>query len=134
VSRRPVAQGAGRREPIGNLLVQAEDEHISASTCIAYREDGTPCRAPASIFDHQRGGMVCLQHASDEVAEEIFLSLKMGTVVGRIDNEGEVYSRRLGKTQAFDTYHFTVRPMAPIATSVACARPSGTAGPAVCQA
>jgi hypothetical protein len=68
---------------------------MSASTCIAYREDGTLCRAPATILDHQRGGMVCLQHVPDDVAEEITLYLKMGTVEGRIDHDGEVYTWRL---------------------------------------
>jgi hypothetical protein len=33
--------------------------------CIAYREDGCLCRGPASILDHQRGGLVCLDHALD---------------------------------------------------------------------
>jgi hypothetical protein len=32
---------------------------------VAYREDGTLCRAPANIRDYQRGGMVCLDHALD---------------------------------------------------------------------
>jgi hypothetical protein len=31
-------------------------------TCIAYQADGTLCRAPASILDRQRGGMVCDAH------------------------------------------------------------------------
>jgi hypothetical protein len=31
-------------------------------TCIAYQADGTLCRAPASILDRQRGGMVCNAH------------------------------------------------------------------------
>jgi hypothetical protein len=30
--------------------------------CIAYRDDGTLCREPATILDPQRGGMVCWQH------------------------------------------------------------------------
>jgi hypothetical protein len=64
-------------------------------TCIAYQDDGSLCRAPATILDHQRGDMVCLQHVPDEVAEEITLSLKMGTVEGRIDHDGEVYTWRL---------------------------------------
>jgi hypothetical protein len=46
--------------------------------CITYRDDGTLCRTPASILDHQRGGMVCLRHVPDEVAEEITLYLKNG--------------------------------------------------------
>lgn len=33
--------------------------------CIAYREDGCLCRRTATIFDRQRGGMVCAQHAPD---------------------------------------------------------------------
>jgi hypothetical protein len=84
-----VAQGAGSRGPIGNLLAQAEESRMSASTCLAYREDGTLCREPASILDHQRGGMVCLQHVPDEVAEGITLYLKIGTVEGWIDKDGE---------------------------------------------
>jgi hypothetical protein len=105
VSRRAVAQGAGSRGPIGNLLAQAEESRMSASTCLAYWDDGTLCRAPASILDHQRGGMVCLQHVPDEVAEEITLSLKMGTVEGRIDHDREVYTWRLEESEAFDTSH-----------------------------
>jgi hypothetical protein len=65
------------------------------SPCIAYQDDGRLCRAPAAILDHQRGGMVCLQHVPDNVAAEINLYLKLGTVEGRIDNAGEVYSWRL---------------------------------------
>ena len=30
--------------------------------CIAYRDDGTICRQPATILDVQRGGMVCIDH------------------------------------------------------------------------
>jgi hypothetical protein len=65
------------------------------SACIADQDDGTLCRAPASILDHQRGGMVCLQHVPADVAEEITLYLKMGIIDGRIDNNGEVYTWRL---------------------------------------
>jgi hypothetical protein len=68
---------------------------MSSATCIAYRTDGALCREPASILDHQRGGLVCLQHVPDDVAEEITLYLKMGTIEGRIDNHGEVYRWRL---------------------------------------
>ena len=35
------------------------------STCIAYREDGRICGAPAPILDPQRGGMVCRLHQPD---------------------------------------------------------------------
>ena len=31
--------------------------------CIAYKEDGTICDAPACVIDEQRGGMVCVDHA-----------------------------------------------------------------------
>jgi hypothetical protein len=68
---------------------------MSPLTCIAYQDDGTICRAPATILDHQRGGMVCLPHVPDAVAEEITLDLKMGTVEGRIDHDGAVYTWRL---------------------------------------
>jgi hypothetical protein len=37
------------------------------------------------------------------VAAEIDLHLKLGTVEGRIDNAGEVYSWRLEEAEAFDT-------------------------------
>ena len=68
---------------------------MSPPTCIAYQDDGTICRAPATILDHQRGGMVCLQHVPDEVAGEITLDRKIGTVEGRIDHDGAVYTWRL---------------------------------------
>jgi hypothetical protein len=103
----PTRSGAGRwqKGPIGNLLTQDEREAMSPLTCIAYQEDGSLCRAPATILDHQRGGMVCLQHVPDEVAEAITLSLKMGTVEGRIDHDREVYTWRLEESEAFDTDH-----------------------------
>jgi hypothetical protein len=66
-----------------------------SSTCPAYRDDGTLCHAPAVVLDHQRGGLVCPQHVPDEVAAEITLYVKMGTVDGRIDNDDQVYSWRL---------------------------------------
>jgi hypothetical protein len=58
-------RGTGRWQQgtIGNLMRQAEESRMSASTCIAYREDGTLCRAPASFFDWQRGGLVCRDHS-----------------------------------------------------------------------
>jgi hypothetical protein len=75
------------------------------SPCIAYQDDGTLCRAEAHILDHQHGGMVCRQHVPADVAEEITLYLKMGIIEGRIENDGTVYSWRLGEAEAFDTYH-----------------------------
>lgn len=35
------------------------------STCIAYREDGRLCGAPAPILDPGRGGYVCRLHQPD---------------------------------------------------------------------
>jgi hypothetical protein len=32
---------------------------------MAYRQDGTLCRAPARILDPHRGGLVCIAHAFD---------------------------------------------------------------------
>jgi hypothetical protein len=78
---------------------------MSSATCIAYRDDGTPCQAPASILDHGRSGMVCPQHVPDDVAEEITLSINVGTVEGRIDHDGEVYTWHLEESEAFATYH-----------------------------
>ncbi len=34
-----------------------------AARCIAYRDDGRICGAPAMVVDVQRGGMVCRKHA-----------------------------------------------------------------------
>ena len=31
--------------------------------CIAYTDDGTICRLPATVLDQERGGMVCDDHA-----------------------------------------------------------------------
>ena len=39
--------------------------------------------------------MVCVPHVPDDGAEEITLSLKRGTVEGRIDHAAEVYRWRL---------------------------------------
>ncbi len=33
------------------------------TTCIAYLEDGSLCRAPAEVLDQQMGGLVCREHA-----------------------------------------------------------------------
>ena len=30
--------------------------------CIAYNEDGTICRRPATALDKKRGGMICTEH------------------------------------------------------------------------
>jgi hypothetical protein len=65
----PTRRGTGRWQQgaIGNLLGQAEESRMSASTCLAYREDGTLGRAPASFFDWQRGGLVCRDHVPLEI-------------------------------------------------------------------
>lgn len=55
--------------------------------------------------------MVCLQHVPDEVAEEITLSLKMGTVEGRLDHDGAVYTWHLEQAEAFDTDHCPIYPL-----------------------
>jgi hypothetical protein len=67
---------------------------MTTATCIAAREDGQRCRAPALILDHQRGGMVCLQHVPAAVANEVTLYLTLGLEAARIDHEGEVYTWR----------------------------------------
>lgn len=48
------------------------------STCIAYREDGRLCGAPAPILDPQRGGMVCRLHQPDRPA---WLSVTPGGIL-----------------------------------------------------
>lgn len=39
------------------------EDHKTFPFCIAYKEDGTICRQPATRLDIQRGGMVCDAHA-----------------------------------------------------------------------
>src|SRR3712207_699383 len=63
---------------------QEEELRMSGSMCIPYRDDSTPCRAPAHILDHQWGGMVCMQHIPADVAKEITLYINMGPVEGHI--------------------------------------------------
>ena len=103
----PTRRGTARWQQgtSSNLLPPVEDGHLSASTCLASREDGTLCRAPAAILDHQRGGMVCPQHVPDDVAEAITLSIIIGMVEGRIDHDREVSTWRLEASEAFDTSH-----------------------------
>ena len=38
-------------------------------TCIAYTEDGTICRQPATVLDVRRGGMVCDAHVRNDRPE-----------------------------------------------------------------
>jgi hypothetical protein len=37
-------------------------QHDRTPACIAYRDDGTLCRAPAPILNPERGGLVCWRH------------------------------------------------------------------------
>jgi hypothetical protein len=60
------------------------------SACIAYQDDGRLCRAPAAILDHQRGGLVCLQHAPEDVATEAFDTYHCPTHGPRRYSRGEV--------------------------------------------
>jgi hypothetical protein len=39
---------------------------------IVCQADGRLCRASASALDHRRGGVVCLQHVPEDVADEGF--------------------------------------------------------------
>ena len=50
----------------GGVSVRMSAERDIPEILIAYQDDGTICRAPATILDYQRGGMVCLQHVPDE--------------------------------------------------------------------
>jgi hypothetical protein len=60
------------------------------SPCLAYQDDGTLCRAPAAILDHQRGGLVCLRHAPQDVAAEAFDTYHCPTHGARRYSRGEV--------------------------------------------
>ncbi|TSC67295.1 MAG: hypothetical protein G01um101466_746 [Parcubacteria group bacterium Gr01-1014_66] len=49
-----------------------EERNVFPS-CIAYREDGSMCRHPATILDTRRGGMVCAAHTPDHNEEHAAL-------------------------------------------------------------
>ena len=48
---------------VDTLLAQWEARRLMTGWGIASREDGRVCRAPATIVDRQRGGLVCAAHA-----------------------------------------------------------------------
>jgi len=48
---------------IAALRAQLAARRRGYISCIAYREDGTICRAPATRLAHQRHCMVCGTHA-----------------------------------------------------------------------
>lgn len=58
--------------------------------CIAYREDGRLCGAPAVILDQQRGGMVCRLHQPDRPA---WLSV---TPQGTLEIDVPLFIREVG--------------------------------------
>lgn len=49
----------------GDSWTQVEIDRVFVNECIAYKSDGSLCRAPATCLDLQRGGMVCVAHAPE---------------------------------------------------------------------
>jgi hypothetical protein len=47
---------------IALMREELEARHRGFIPCIAYTEDGTICRRPATLLDRQRLGMVCAAH------------------------------------------------------------------------
>jgi hypothetical protein len=45
------------------LLLHYNERRRGYIPCIAYTAEGFLCRAPATILDKQRHGMVCAEHA-----------------------------------------------------------------------
>jgi hypothetical protein len=59
--------------------------------CIAYYDDGTRCREPATRLDHQRGGMVCSRRFvwEEDNAEGVTFPQADVTVIPMGDSEDE---------------------------------------------
>lgn len=47
------------------VLQREQEELRSGPRCMASRQDGTFCQAPASLLEPHRGGLVCIAHAFD---------------------------------------------------------------------
>lgn len=58
-----VQRDQGTRDRYEQWLKRDDELHGQVCLCIAYLEDGTICRQPASVLDMERGGMVCEAHA-----------------------------------------------------------------------
>jgi hypothetical protein len=68
---------------------------MSVSTCVAHQNDGTICRAPATVLDHQLGGMVCRQHVPLQVALAISQAEAYGSAHANLEHEGQRYTWRI---------------------------------------
>jgi hypothetical protein len=68
---------------------------MSLSSCIAYRDDGTRCRAPATILDWQRGGLVCRDHVPLEVRAAQSQAEAYGSAHANLEHQGQRYTWRL---------------------------------------
>jgi excisionase family DNA binding protein len=57
--------------------------------CIAYDDEGKICGKPATVFDRQRGGLVCAAHAPQDFqerylsADDIAAQIKMSALTVR---------------------------------------------------
>jgi hypothetical protein len=65
------------------------------SPCIAYQEDGSLCRAPASILDWQRGGLVCRDHVPLEIRAAQSQAEAFGSAHMDLEHQGRRYLWRL---------------------------------------
>ena len=45
-------------------------ERKNAPPCIAYKENGNICKAPALYLDKKRGGMICFKHETERIQME----------------------------------------------------------------
>ena len=63
--------------------------------CIAHHADGRLCRAPASILDHQGGGLVCREHMPLAIAAAISQAEAYGSAHADLEHQGQRYLWRV---------------------------------------
>jgi hypothetical protein len=63
--------------------------------CIAHHADGRLCRAPASILDPQRGGLVCREHVPLAIAAAISQAEASGSAHADLEHRGRRYLWRV---------------------------------------
>jgi hypothetical protein len=68
---------------------------MSDSLCIAARDDGTRCQAPATILDWSRGGLVCRDHVPLEVRAAQSQAEAYGSAQAELEHQGRRYLWRL---------------------------------------
>jgi hypothetical protein len=68
---------------------------MSPPACIAYRDDGWLCRAPAHFLDESRGGLVCRDHVPLEIRAAASQAEAYGSAHADLEHQGRRYLWRL---------------------------------------